>query len=182
MKSPFLEETHRDFKEFIEGPALAPPKTIREQLFQMVERELNPSSWLIFGKMTLIHFLTSLFTLSICPQFGLRVFGEGLGIMRWFLKLGTYGCSALCGALFVGASLFLGSLVLKIEEIRVLRSHRFLQILTLALLSLGGFIMAEAEILWIFGLVWTLGSLVGGIGMLEIGRWIRQHRQHSAFT
>ncbi len=173
MKSKFLEETNREFREFIEVEPSPPPASLEEEIFSMVHRDLNPNPWLIFSKLSFVHFFVGLFTLSLCPQFGLRIFGEGLGLMKYFLAFGTYGCTALCGAFFVGTSLFVSGLALRPEEIRVLKSHRWLQISSLSLLSLGAFLMADREILLTFAVAWIVGSVIGGVAMLELGRVLR---------
>ncbi|MBK8204952.1 MAG: hypothetical protein IPK68_22505 [Bdellovibrionales bacterium] len=104
MTSKFLEETNKDFKEFMEATPVNPPREIQERVFALVRHDLNPNPWFIFSKLSFIHLVVGGITLSLCPQFGVRVFGEGLGVMRLFLPFGTYGCIALCGAFFVGAS------------------------------------------------------------------------------
>ncbi len=93
--------------------------------------------------------------------------------MRFFLPFGTYGCVALCGAFFVGATLFASGIILRPEELRVLRGHRLLQISALTLVSLGALIMLEAEVLLAFAFAWIIGSILGGIAMLELGRYLR---------
>lgn len=173
MNSKFLDETNKDFKEFVEADSTNPPRELKENIFSLVHRDLNPNPWFIFSKLSLIHLTVGLLTLSLCPQFGIRFFGEGLGVMRFFLHFGAYGCIALCGAFFVGTSLFVSGLVLRIEELRVLRGHRWLQISGLTFLSLGALIMLDAEILFAFGLTWIVGSIFGGIALLELGRYAR---------
>lgn len=173
MTSKFVDETNQDFKEFMNAEIANPPQELQDQIFAFVYRDLNPSPWAIFSKLSLNHLVVGIVTLSLCPQFGVRLIGEGMGIMRFFLPFGSYGCTALCGAFFVGASLFASGIILRPEEIRVLRCHRFLQISALTLLSLGGLIMLEAEILFAFALAWMVGSILGGLTMLEVGRFVR---------
>lgn len=174
MSSKFLEETNKEFKDFSESDPVSPPKQVTDQILSMVHRDLNPNAWLIFAKLSLIHFGAGIITLSLCPQFGVRLFGEGPGLMKFFLNFGTYGCIALCGAFFVGVSLFISGLVLGREELRVLRRHKVLQISALTLLSMGAFIMADAEILFAFAAAWVLGSMIGGMAMLELGWLLRK--------
>lgn len=173
MNSKFLEETNKEFQEFMEADPVAPPREISEKLLAFVRRELNPSPWLIFSKLSFIHLVVGVLTLSLCPQFGVRFLGEGPGVMRLFVPFGAYGCIALCGAFFVGMSLFASGMILQLEELRVLRGHRVLQISALTLLSLGFFVMMDAEILIGFGVAWALGSILGGITLLEAGRLLR---------
>ena len=80
---------------------------------------------------------------------------------------------AACGAFFVGVSLLVAALVLNREEVRTLRAHPWLQLAALVFLSLGAFIMADAEILLGFALAWVVGSLAGGFAALELGWQLR---------
>lgn len=174
MTSKYLEETNKEFQEFLEASPVAPPKELSDKILAMVYRDLNPNPWSIFAKISLIHFAVGIITLSLCPQFGIRIFGQGLGLIHFFIMLGTYGCIVVCGAFFVGTSLFASSLILSRDELRVLRKHRSFHISALVLLSLGAFIMAGAEILFIFALAWAVGSLLGGSIVLELSWMLRK--------
>lgn len=174
MTSKFLEETNSEFREFMEATPIPPPRNVQEKIFALVHQDLNPSAWFVFSKMALIHLLSGLITLSLCPQFGFRIFGEGLGIMKVFLPLGAYGCIALCGAFFVGISLFASGIILQPEELKALRNHRWLQISALTFLSLGALLMTDTEILFGFASAWVVGSILGGAAMLEFSLFVRR--------
>ncbi len=178
MKTKFLEETNAEFKEFVESlnqRDSGPSRSSKEKIFQMVHEDLNPNSWLIFSKISMIHFFVGMLTLAFCPQFGLKYFGEGTGLMSYFMGFGTYACMALCGGFFVGSSLLATGFILRVEELRVLRTHRILQVSSLVLLSLGAFTMARAEVILSFAAAWAFGSLVAGIAALEIGWYFKTH-------
>lgn len=180
MASKFIEEMNRDYQEFMASSDVKPPEKLRDSIFSVVHRDLNPNPWQIFAKISLIHFFVGVVTLSLCPQFGVRVFGEGMGLMHLFTAFGTYGCMAACGAFFVGSSLLVSAFILNRDELRVLRKHRLLQVAAITLLSLGAFIMADAEILLGFGLAWAVGSVLGGMAMIELGSLLRKHQLQSA--
>ena len=154
---------------------VSPPQKVQEKILSRVFQDLHPSAWKVFAKLSLVHFGVGTLTLSLCPQFGVRFFGEGLGLMKLFSLLGSHGCMAACGAFFVGMTLLLASLFLKTEEVKKLRASSPLQISALVLISLGAFIMADAQILLVFALSWSVGSLIGGYVMLEIGWWLKSH-------
>ena len=174
MKMKFLSDTNQEFQEFLNPDDTDPSPALSEKVLNFVKRDLNPNAWLVFSKMALIHFTSGIFTLSICPQFGVRLFGEGLGMMRYFMIFGRYGCIAACGAFFIGVSILLTGISLKREELRKLREHELLQLSGVIFLSLGAFVMADAEILIGFGFAWALGSFLGGLTMLELSWVIRQ--------
>jgi hypothetical protein len=163
-----------EFQEFRNGAAVRPPREVSERIYAQVERDLNVSAWGVFSKLSLIHAGSALFTLSICPQFGFRAFGEGMGLMHYFMSLGTVGCPLACGAFFLGMSLLLATLILSAQELRVLRSHRWAGLGALTLLSLGFFLMADpVDIVASFAIAWVFGAVVGGYLVLELGAFAR---------
>lgn len=165
----------REFQEFLDSTE-TPPSRISEGVVKKVRQELNPSAWSVFAKLALIHALTSLGSLSLCPQFGVHVFGNGIGLMDYFMKMGSVACMGACGAIFVGASLLVASAVLRPEEVRVIRKNRLLELGALSFLSLGVFVMLDAQIVLAFAAAWALGSLLGGIATLELGWFLRTRR------
>jgi hypothetical protein len=174
MKKAFVAETNQEYQEFLNSEGVLPPSSLTEKILTSVRKDLNPNSWFVFSKMALIHFTSGLFTLSICPQFGVSLFGDRVGVTKYFMNLGQYGCIAACGAFFVGISLLLTGLILKREELKRLREHELLQLSAVIFLSLGAFVMADAEILIGFGIAWAIGSLLGGLAMIELSWLIRQ--------
>lgn len=158
-----------EFKEFVDEPAFDPPASLSERVLTEVHRKLNPNSWLVFSKLSLVHFFGGLITLSMCPQFGINLLGTDLGLIKIFYRFGTYGCVTACGALFISLTTILALITLRPEEIRKVRQLWFLQIATLSLLSLGVFLMLDADILWSFATFWIIGGLLGGLMTLEVG-------------
>lgn len=168
-----------DFEEFKNSPSITPPRGISEKILDTVEKDLKATPWKVFSKLSLIHLASALFTLSICPQFGFRLFGDGMGLMGHFMHLGPYGCMMACGFFFVGMSLLFASLLLKPYELLAIRKHRLAEIGGLAFISLGFFIMIDPEsVVFSFALAWALGSIAGGIAVLELG-WMLKARQQS---
>jgi hypothetical protein len=94
-----------------------------------------------------------------------------MGLMEFFMHFGEYGCMVACGSFFLGSSILGAMLLLRPEEIRVIRSHRILELGALTLLSVGFFIMLQAEVVLGFFLAWAVGALVGGIFTLEVA-WL----------
>jgi hypothetical protein len=163
-----------DYQEFLAIGSAEAPRGISEKVLVQVRRDLNPSPWAVFARLSAIHFFTALFTLSLCPQFGVRVLGSGMGLMHYFMGLGDTGCAIACGVLFIGTSVLLASLLLGPDQVRTIRKHRLLELGALTLLSLGVFVMMQAEIVLGFALAWLVGSFVGGIATLEVGWLIRR--------
>lgn len=163
-----------DFKDFMFSESVLPPKVLSEKIYKIVESDLNPSSWKVFSKLTFIHFISAALTLSVCPQFGFRLFGDGVGLMGHFMHLGHIGCMIACGVFFLGASLLMAIIALKTEEIKIIRKYRWVQIAALISMSLGAFIMLDTEIVFGFASAWILGNVIGALSVLELGWYLRK--------
>jgi hypothetical protein len=163
-----------EFIEFMDEPAVSPPAYLDDKVIKFVRSELNPSSWLVFSKLSLLHFLGGLITLSFCPQFGVSLLGNDYGLTKYLFKLGPYGCTVACGALFIGITIILASLFLNEEEIKTIKKFWPLQLVAICLLSLGSFLMLDAEIILSFGIAWIAGGLLGGLTMLETGLFMKK--------
>lgn len=161
-----------DFQSFYKGNE-TPPAALGQVIKARVHHELNPSALKVFSKLALIHFAVGALTLAVCPQFGVRLLGDGLGLMGTFMHLGSLGCPVACGIFFFSATLLVASLILNPEEVKSLRKNQILEVSALSLLSLGVFTMLHAEIVLGFALAWFLGALVGAFLSLEAGSRLR---------
>ncbi len=169
MSAPKHQE---EFRQFQAGEASAPSPL--SDVFSEVHRDLNPPALLVFTKLLGIHAVTSVATLAVCPQFGFRTFGEGMGLMHYFMGFGEYGCLVACGIFFTGMSLLIAGIVLRGEELRTIRQNRAVGMAALTLLSLGFFTMAR----WYSGatllvgisltVAWIVGALLGSLSSLEL--------------
>ena len=168
------EDFENEFKEFMEEPDLHPSASLSEKVLTEIHRKLNPNSWLVFSRLSLIHFFSGLITLSVCPQFGINLFGTDLGLVKVFYRFGTYGCVTACGAFFIIMTTVLALIALRPEEIKKVRQLWLLQIAALSLLSLGVFLMLDADILWSFATFWIMGGLLGGLVTLEAGMFAQR--------
>jgi len=162
-----------EFGEFLSSSEVRPPTQVSEKILLHVRQELNPSQQIVFFKMLGVHAVVSLFSLSVCSQFGFQSF-QLFDAMNLFMSaVGHTYCMALCGALYLGLSGLVFSLVLKPEEIKIIRKHRVLQMFLLSGVSMGVFLCTGAGVLFLPSLLWITGSLLGGIMTLELGWLVR---------
>lgn len=166
-----MENRDKDYKQFLAKTLTESAPPLSASLRASIQRDLNPSAWSVFTKLAGLHLLASVLTLSVCPQFGIRLLGNGAGLMGVFMRLGPVACLVACGAFFVGTGLLLAGLLLRGEELRLIRKHRWLALTTLVSLSLGFFLMLDTEVLLNLAVAWFLGALAGGQLMLE-ATWI----------
>lgn len=163
----------QEFNEFMSAPEMTPPISVREAVLTHVNRELNPSNQNVFLKMLGVHTIVSLFSLSICSQFGVQSLKLYDAMDSMMEVVGHTYCMAFCGLLYLGISALALSLLLKPEEIKVIRRHKVLQLTLLTGVSLGVFLCLGAKVLLIPGTLWVAGSLIGGIATLELGWMLR---------
>lgn len=173
QKSDDKNKWANTFCEFMEIESARVPPELLENVRSSILNALNPSGWFVFLKTSLIYLTVGLLTLFFCPQFGIS-FTSHLGIMPFLMKFGETVCMLGCGAIFAGTSLLVASILLKPEEIRVLRENQILHLTSLATLSLGSFLCLGAEIFEAISLIWMLGAILGGALSLELGWKIRK--------
>jgi len=154
--------------------SVSPPIGLTENLISKVHRELSPSAWKVFLKFGAIHSVVGSFTLALCPQFGV---GTTHGLMQYFMQLGPRVCMVACGILFLGISAIVSAWLLRPEEVRVVKRNLILQLTLLSTASLGVLLCLGANILIKMALFWLIGTLLGGLGSFEIGRFIRNKFQ-----
>jgi len=175
-KTPTPQEWIEEFQDFMGAEQAQVPKEVGDSILSRIHKDLSPSPWLVFAKVSAIHAVMGFITLLFCPQFGLG-FTDGMGLMALFMRFGDQACMVGCGAVFMGGSLFTASLVLRNEELRVIRKTELLQVSTLALLSMGVFICAGLGVVASLGAFWGLGSIIGGLGTFELGLAVRRRLQ-----
>lgn len=166
------KEWATEFQAFMSAEAVEPPSALSSEIVAKVHADLHPPVASVFSKMAAIHFVVGTLMLFICPQFGIALF-DGMGLMSLFMHYGEMVCSVACGAVFLGSSAFTASLLLRPEEINVIRRTKFLQLWILAMLSIGVFISLGATIVMTLGIAWVIGSVIGGFTTLELGWLIR---------
>lgn len=163
-----VDSWEEEYASFCSAPHTKVNELLSDDIASTVRQDLDPSAWSVFSKVALVHAVVGSLTLLICPQFGFSLTSSH-GLMHFLMKYGDTACMLGCGALFTGLSVLAVSLALRPEEVCVLKKTEVLQFAVLASLSLGAFICLGASIVASLGLVWALGSILGGALTLEIG-------------
>ncbi len=158
------KDWEKDFREFVEALEVTPPNKLSGALVALVAADLNPSSLIVFVKLLVITLLSGAISLVVCPQFG---FGSNMALMRFFMQLGPHACSLACGAVFVSLGALLSVIVLRPEELRVIRRTKYLQLVVTAALSLSVFICAGASVVLTVAVFWLFGAIAGGLMTFE---------------
>ncbi len=157
-----------EFARFQASTAVTPRADLSARIRAEVARDLQPSLVAVFTKVLGIHVVAAVATLSICPQFGIKLGAEGMGLMHYFMGLGEMGCRAACGFFFMALSLGLSAALLRAPEVRQLRRKWWIESLFLILASLGFFVMiAPEEVLGLLAVGWIAGGMMGSWIALE---------------
>jgi hypothetical protein len=168
-----MSNMEQEFAEFLKSEPVPPPPETKARLMAAVSAEFHPRPTMIFVKLCLVVFFIGLLNMTICPQFGLG-FVRHSGLFEYFMGFGSYGCKVACGSFFLGSGMIVGIIILRPEELRVLRLNRFLLVSALSLLSLTGFVAAGASVYFAAALAWFAGSVVTSLLALEGGIYLRR--------
>ena len=144
------------------------PKSLTLKIQQNIGTRLKPKLSLLIPKLFATHAITAVITLSVCPQFGFKLFKLPINLMNSIMFMGMPACYFLCGLFFTATSLLVASIVLKRDEIRMLRFHKILSCSAIILGSIGFFSIMNPNLFLEFSILWLLGAMVGVIGTLEV--------------
>jgi hypothetical protein len=180
MKIDGNQSIKEDFNKFLDTPSIIPPSHLSKKIHNRIQRDLNPPIWMVFGKLVLGHVIVGPISLTFCSQFGMgQSHHSGNEFTKFVMSFGMETCMMVCGAIFLTFSLLAASLILRIEELRIIRKTRFLQVLGLGLLSIGAFVCMGRNLVFSLTMFWITGAAIGGIIAIEVTWWVR--KRNSAF-
>lgn len=165
------KEWAEDFKIFLDAPTVNPPAHIRDELFQVVHRDLNPTLWMVMAKLGGIHIFGGSISLLLCSQFGI---GRGYNLMSIFMSQGVFACMAFCGALFLGLTVLIAGFFLSNLELKKIRQTCYAPVVLLGVASLVIFFCFGAEIALNLALFWLLGAVAVGALLTEASIRVRR--------
>ena len=168
-----MRDINSEYKDFSSINSENIPEPLNRMVQQRICSELNPSEWYVFGRLSLIVFVSGAISLLLCPQFGIG-FARDSGLFELFMTFGPYACKIFCGAFFVGISFFITTLILRPEELKVIRRNNVLAVSAFSLIWLGGFVNLGASVFIEAALVWFIGAFVGGLLLFELGYFVRK--------
>ena len=104
---------NKEFLEFMTGKESVP-----EHLKSLAKKDILLSfrAKSIIAKFLGFQLLGALFSMSVCPQFGLGLV-DGHGITHMVRMIGDWACAAFCGSLFLSAGLMVAFIGMKGEEL-----------------------------------------------------------------
>ncbi len=169
------ESAQADYLDFILSRGSSPPERLTRKILIKIKELLNPRLSNILLKILIIHFVVGSLTLVICPQFGITLYGEEIGISRYFMVFGHEVCTILCGVFFLGTTLSISASILTREEIHKFNEYKSLITFLLCFFSLSVFLILKSpdlpptqEIL-----NWVFGAFAGGSLLFEISSKVK---------
>ncbi len=144
------------------------PSSLNEKILANVHGKLHPKLHFLIGKVFLIHLVTAVVTLAVCPQFGFKAFKLPINLMHSFMVFGLPICNFLCGLFFTATSMLVASFVLGRDEMRALKYHKTLAGAVLLLSSIGFFSIMNPNLFVEFSLLWLLGAVIGIVFTVEV--------------
>ncbi len=104
---------NKDFLSFIIEKEAAPGH-LKSAAKKDIELSFRAQS--IIMRFLAFYLLGALFSMSVCPQFGLGLV-QGHGITHVFRMVGDWACAAFCGSVFLSAGLLVAFIGMKGEEL-----------------------------------------------------------------
>jgi hypothetical protein len=144
------------------------PTSLNEKIKKQVYNNLHPKMSTLIAKVFAIHLATAILTLSVCPQFGLKLLKLPVNLMHSFMTLGLPACNFLCGIFFTATSMIMASLILRRDEVRALKFQKILAASTLILSSIGFFSIMNPNLFLEFSFLWLAGAILGVVLTLEV--------------
>lgn len=148
-----------EFRQFLNAPEVKPPAHVKNEIFETVHLDLNPSLAGVMTKLAGIHVFGGSISLLLCSQFGI---GRGYNIAPFMMDYGVFTCMAFCGALFLGITVVVAGFVLSTEELVKIRKTCYAPVLVLGIASLILFLTFGAEIALSVAISWLIGGLLAG--------------------
>jgi len=144
------------------------PSNINEKILSNIHGRLHPKLSHLILKLFSVHLATAVVTLSVCPQFGFKIFKLPVNLMNSFMVFGMPACYFLCGLFFTATSTVMAAIVLQRDEIRALKFHKALASAALILSSIGFFGIMNPNFFLEFSMLWLIGAITGVVMTLEV--------------
>ena len=161
------ENKNEDFKLFINSWE-SPNSTIDNLVTSQIYKKLNPTHSLIWFKLVSVQAIVGTLTLLLCPQFNFSLTNNYKLFHFFHQQFGHYGCSFVCGLLFLGIGFFVASLILQKAEISKINQSRFLFPMSVSGLFIFIFFILGADVYLDAAIFWFAGSSFGALLSFEI--------------
>ncbi len=116
----------KEFLDFLNTKETPVPKELENYIYINIEKDLSPTKPLnLLSKFIALNFSAGVFTLAICPQFGLGPALGGHDITHYFMSIGTWACAIFCATFYFTIAQTLSLIILSNQEIRWIARNRY---------------------------------------------------------
>ena len=113
-------------------------QNVDDKILHSIKSKVIPATIPLLLKIFILHLFAAIISLSLCPQFGVKLFNFDINLMSSFMIFGMTLCQFLCGAFFSSLSTLIIWIGLTRDERHFIKFHKS-WILALILLSSIGF-------------------------------------------
>jgi len=174
-----MNNSDKGYKDFLDSAPVAAPNTLSKNILANIQEKIEPKILTLFMKLGLVQAVTGLFSMFICPQYGMSFSGDKT--LYFFIQktFGHYACMISCGMIF---TLFAGLATLVIftkPELKKLFKFQLLIFPIVAIFSMSVFSMIVQEFYLNVSLLWLLGAILGYVLTIDVGVWYKSHSKNS---
>jgi hypothetical protein len=129
-----------------------------QKILETVKGKIIPSTPSLILKIFILHLTAAIISLSLCPQFGIKLFNFDINLMSSFMIFGMTLCHFFCGAFFSTLSTIIIWLGLSQDERHFIKFHKSWILALILLSSIGFFAIMRIDLFLEFSLIWILGA------------------------
>ncbi len=167
----FDKDMMEEFIKFVETDPVSPKATTDNSIHKMVAKSLHPSIWMVFAKFFSIEAVAGFATLLVCPQFNIGFGSHNELFHSLHSTLPPFLFFIVCGILFVLLGAALAGLILSRDEIRKIKTTKYIYYLAYSLTAYIIFVSLGAEVFLMSSIAWILGAIAGNfVGFEAITR------------
>ena len=133
-------------------------KILDDLILQTIKSKITPPLVPLVLKILCLHLSAAVISLSLCPQFGIKLFHFDINLMRSFMVFGLTLCHFFCGAFFSTLSTLVIWIGLNKDERRYIKFHKKMILALIILSSIGFFAIMRIDLFLEFSLIWIIGA------------------------
>lgn len=160
----------REFCDFVESAPVEPSHAADARIMWRVKTDLQPPIGWLYAKFATIEAAAGVATLYVCPQFGVAFGGHNEFLHALHEQAGFFTFYLICGLLFVVVGAALSALLLGVNELKAIKTSKYVYYLVFGVAAFLSFYAAGAQIIWLSAAPWILGAYLGnwfGFGVVS---------------
>ena len=133
-------------------------QNIDEKILQSIKSKVIPAKIPLLLKIFSFHLCSAIISLSLCPQFGVKLFNFDINLMSSFMFFGMTFCHFICGAFFSSLSTIIIWIGLSKDERHFIKFHKSWILALILLSSIGFFAIMRIDLFLEYSLIWIAGA------------------------